>query len=220
MIVVKDPRGRDWVQAHPDQFGNLPLAPLEHCAQGAVQTQVQIAQPGEGSTVQGVVSVVGVVQMPDFEHYDVQYGAGEDPRDWGWISGPHLSQVQGSVITEWDTTHLAAGLYTLRVTAHDRAGRTVQGQSRVYVLAPTATATIVWFPTATETPTPEYSPTPTETPAPLFPTATPTLEPLPTDTPTVTSTPELATATPTPEVWPTLEPWPTLELWPTATLQP
>jgi len=198
MIVITDERGREWAQAHPEYFEGLPLAPLEYCTEGTGHPEVFITQPAPGSTVQGVVPVIGTVRLPNFDHYEAQYGIGGNPQGWGWISGPHLAQVQDGLLTEWDTTHLAPALYTLRITAFDREQHRIEGQVQVYVAGPT------------ETPTPVQSPTPMATPT-LPPTLTPTVIPTlpPTFTPTAGLTPtptEMPTSTPTPTFTPTTEP--------------
>lgn len=181
MLDITDERGRDWVKAHPDQFGDLPLAPLAHCDQSTGRPEVLITRPAGGEAVNGIVRVVGTVQLPKFDHYEAQYGIGDDPQGWGWISGPHLATVRDGLLTRWDTTHLAPGVYTLRIRAFDREQHPIEARVRVQVIAPTAT------------PTPSPSPTPTATPS-SSPTATPTIEP----TPVATETP-LSTDTPVPE---------------------
>ena len=192
MVVIAGERGRQWAQAHPEYFDGLPLAPLDHCTESTGRPVVFITQPAPGSAVHGIVPVIGTVQLPNFDHYDVQYGVGSNPQGWGWISGPHLAQVQDGLLTKWDTTHLSPGLYTLRVTAFDRGQHRVEGRVQVYVAAPTPSATL----RASETPTPVQSPTPAATPI-LPPTLTPapSLTPVPTFTPTVEPT-----LTPTTEI--------------------
>jgi hypothetical protein len=147
--------------------------------------------------VHGIVPVIGSIQLPEFDRYEAQYGIGGNPQGWGWISGPHKAQVRDGTLTEWDTSHLSPGLYTLRITAFDHRGHRVEARVQVYVAAPT------------ETPTPVQPPTPTAEPT-LPPTLTPAPSPtsLPTSVPTVEpkSTPEVepsatvaATSTPGPE---------------------
>jgi penicillin-binding protein 1C len=178
MLDIEDERGREWVQAHPEQFDGLPLAPLDECTDSTVRPEVSIAQPVHDQRVRGVVPIVGTVRMPDFDHYEAQYGVGPDPQGWGWISGPHLAQVQDGVLTHWDTTHLASGLYTLRIRAFDSQQRAVDARVQVRIAAPAATptprpsATPTIRPTATPTPIPMPSPTPTRSQSPL-PTPTP-----------------------------------------------
>ncbi|MDY7080071.1 MAG: PBP1A family penicillin-binding protein, partial [Chloroflexota bacterium] len=206
MLVITDERGREWVQTHPDYFGGLPLAPLETCVESTGHPRVFITHPGAGSAVHGIVPVVGTVQLPNFERYEVQYGLGGNPQGWGWISGPHLAQVRDGSLAEWDTSHLSPGLYTLRITAFGGERGRVEARVQVYVAAPTEspTPTLVSSPTseATPTPSPTFPPTP-------FPTLTPTFVPTvePTVEPTITPTVE-------PTVTPTIEP--TVEI--TATL--
>ncbi|MBL7063907.1 MAG: hypothetical protein ISS49_06805, partial [Anaerolineae bacterium] len=193
MVVIAGGRGREWAQAHPEYFDGLPLAPVDHCTESTGRPAVFVTQPAPGSAVHGVVPVIGTVQLPNFDHYDVQYGVGGNPQGWGWISGPHLAQVQDGLLTEWDTIHLSPGLYTLRITAFDREQHSVEGRVQVYIAAPT------------ETPAPVQSPTPAATLT-LTPTFTPTIEPIRTPTTEITTTQPItaaATATPTPTFTPT-----------------
>jgi len=188
MVVITDEQARAWAQAHPEHFGGLPLAPLETCTESAGRPALFITAPASEDTVYGIVPVVGTVQLPDFDRYEVQYGIGGNPQGWGWVSGPHRAQVQDGLLTEWDTTHLSPGPYTLRINAFDRGGRRSEARVQVYVAAPT------------ETPTPVQPPTPT---------ATVVLPPTLTPTPDVTLTPTLA---------PTVELTPTVAVEPTATM--
>jgi penicillin-binding protein 1C len=192
MVVITDEQGREWAQAE-----GLPLAPLEYCTAGTVVPHVNITSPNLDSEVYGIVPVVGTVTIPNFDHYEVQYGVGANPQGWGWISGPHLAQVRDGRLTEWDTTHLAPGLFTLRVTAWDNQGHRIEGRTQCYVGAPSPTPTDTPTPTPTSTATPYILPTNTPT---LEPTWTPTLEPTWTLTiePTLTSTPLQPTNTPLP----------------------
>jgi membrane peptidoglycan carboxypeptidase len=169
MLDITDERGRAWVQAHPKQFGGLPLAPLDECTDSIARPQVSIAQPTAGEPVHGVVHVVGTVQLPNFGHYEAQYGVGRDPQGWGWISGPHLAPVRDGLLTRWDTTHLAPGPYTLRIRAFDTQQHAVEARVQVRIVALAATSTPVPFPT----PRPTLTPLPTSTPTP-FPTPTAT----------------------------------------------
>lgn len=194
-LVITDPQGREWAQAQ-----GLPLAPTEYCTEGTSQPVIQITSPAPGSTVYGPVPIVGTVLVPNFDHYEVQYGVGADPQGWGWISGPHLAPVRDGQLTTWDTTNLAPGLYTLRVTAWDTEGHRYEGRVQCYVAEPSPT------PTPTGTPTPTVTATPIPTP-----TLTPTQTPLPTSAPTSTPTPSptlppTATPTSTPTPAPTATP--------------
>ncbi len=193
MVVINDPQGWEWAQTQ--DWGGLPLAPLGACLPEQGEVTMYISFPSPGATVYGVVGIMGTVYMPNFDHYNVEYGLGENPIGWGWISGPHLSPVRDGQITVWDTSLLAPGVYTVRVTAWDRLGRTYEARVQC-VVAPPPTDTPA-PPTDTPTPVPTATPTvappPTDTPTPV-PTATPTVAPPPTDTPTPVPPP---TETPT-----------------------
>ncbi len=199
MLVITDPRGREWAQAHPEHFGDLPLAPIDFCTESTGRPEVFISQPSAGVTVQGVVALFGTVQLPNFDHYDAQFGVGDNPQGWGWISGPHLAQVRDGWLAEWDTTQLEAGLYTLRITAFDREQHRVEARVLVVVANPTETPT----PTPTQTPTPTTTVTPSLTPTELI-TPSPTVTVTPEASPTPTGTPmPTATATLPPAITPT-----------------
>jgi membrane peptidoglycan carboxypeptidase len=197
MIVITDQRGREWAQAHPEIFGGLPLAPLDTCTESTDRPQVFIIQPASGSVVHGIVPVVGTVRLPRFDRYEVQYGIGDNPQGWGWISGPHLAQVQDGLLTEWNTSGLSPGPYTLRVTAFDREQHRFEGRVHVFVTAPAATPT----PSPPPTLSPSAVPSPT-----LVPTAEPTEMPTVAPTAVVTDTPTLE---PSATLTPTLAPEPT-----------
>jgi len=174
--------------------------PEEFCSTVA-QPLVNITSPQHNETIpQGLIPVRGQVQIPNFEHYDVTYGIGNDPQGWGWVSGPHLAQVTDGELTVWDTTHLKPGLFTLRILAYTQDGVTVEGRVIVVVEGPTPTATV-------ETPVPSpvlATAPPTDTPTPI-----PTATLPPTATATATLTPEPATSTPPPTDTPSIEPAPT-----------
>ena len=197
MVVITDPQGWEWARTR--DWGGLPLAPLGACLPESGQPEIYISFPSRDATVFGVVGVMGTVSVPNFDHYNVEYGLGENPIGWGWVSGPHLAPVRDGQITVWDTSRLAPGVYTLRVTAWDRLGRTYEARVRCIVVPPpteTPTPTVETpTPTPTPTGTPTGTPTPTLTPAP--PTETPTPVP-PTETPTPVPSPEPPTPEPPP----------------------
>ena len=167
--------------------------------------RVLLLQPTDGEVVQGVVPVVGRVQIPDFDHYLVEYGETHAPQAWGRVGEPGYEPVEAGPLAEWDTRQLSKeGPHVLRVVAVDVRGRRYESDIvRLEVIIPTPTPE----PTATPTHTPTTTPTPTLTPSPTG-TATASLSPTPLITPT-------ATATWTPAV--TSSPSPVPSITPTAT---
>ncbi|MBN1179307.1 MAG: PBP1A family penicillin-binding protein [Anaerolineae bacterium] len=205
LLVITDPQGREWAQTH-----GWPLAPIDYCNEGTTVPLVHISQPASGATVDGQVTVVGTVELPNFNHYDVEFGVGGNPQGMGWVSGPHLAQVRDGVLATWDTSHLSPGLYTLRIKAWDNEGHTAVAEVQCYVATSTATPTLTPLPTDTPTPTLPPTEAPTDTPTPTLP-PTDTPAPPPTDVPTAepTAIPPTDTPTETPTDTPTPEPTPT-----------
>jgi 1A family penicillin-binding protein len=196
---------RQWAEEH----GHPQPPPAgETCPLHTYAPQVAFFQPLSDETVRGVIPLIGRVRMPDFSHYNVEWGVGGDPIGWGWISGPHAAEVEDGQLSTWDSGAAANGLVTLRVVAYDHQGNSVEGRVQVVVDNPTPTPT----PTSTATPTPTATPTATATPTG---TPTPTSSPTPTDTITPTASPT-ATPTPTPSSTPTASPTPL----PTSTATP
>jgi penicillin-binding protein 1C len=149
----------DWAVAH-----GYEQPPEEFCSQGT-RPQVQIFSPLHNETVpQGMIPVRGQVQLPNFDRYEMTFGVGSDPQAWGWISGPHLSPVGDGELTVWDTTHLAPGLYTLRVVAFTRDGMSVEARVLVNVVEPAPQETPEGPPRQIDPP--RLGPEPTETPQP------------------------------------------------------
>lgn len=85
---------------------------------------VQITNPPNGSVLgRGLLSINGIVNPAGFERYQVEWGIGDNPSDWRWISGPHLSPVVNGQLTQWGGIDgLPAGRYAIRITAFTSAG--------------------------------------------------------------------------------------------------
>ena len=145
-------------------------------------------QPSDGDTVQGIVHVIGRVQVPNFSHYVVEYGETHSPQAWGQVGIPGAEQVEAGLLVEWDTGRLNKdGPHVMRVVAVDNTGRRYESASvRLQVLIPTPTPQPTSTPTTTPTPSPSASATPSPS---ATATATVTDTPLPSDTPMPAATP-------------------------------
>lgn len=209
---VQDPGGQNWLREWAGQNG-IEIAPSDFCPSGQAAPQVSISSPQDGSDVSELVQVYGTVTFPNFSRYEVTFGVGDNPQGWGWISGPHLAEVNNGSLAMWDVNDLPPGTYTLRIVAYNTSNTPFEARVLVNVVGPTPTPTLP----ATETPTPTLTPTPTTTPisTPTFtptptPTPTPTLTPAPPATETPTENPtETPTSTPTQTPLPTESPEPT-----------
>ncbi|MEP7198632.1 MAG: PBP1A family penicillin-binding protein [Chloroflexota bacterium] len=191
---------RDWAIAHDIPQPGKPF-------------NITLAAPFMNDTVQGVVNLIGSVDIPEFASYYTEFGVGNDPIGWGNVSPSSSALVRNSVLAQWDSTKVPNGPYSLRVVASDKKGNKAEACARVTVNnEATATPTVSVTPSAS--PTQETTITPTMT-------ATPTATTTPKFTPTASNTPPIVSRTPTATPTFTLPPitrTPTPTLTATATL--
>jgi 1A family penicillin-binding protein len=205
-----------YFEAYPTEYRawaegqGKPQPPVGTCTVHTRPPRVELTQPVAGSFVQGLVPVYGSARMDDLDHYELQYGIGDNPLGWGTVAWQNTA-VEDGVLGVWDTSAQRNGLYSLRVVVFDRHGNSasspairlmVENATPTPTPTPTPTATPTLTATPTETPTPAQTvvptetPLPSETPTPTEPAATPTETavptetPLPTEAPTETATPE------------------------------
>ncbi len=207
---------RAWASAQ-----GKPQPPSDSCDVHTRVPHVEIVEPQEGSVLQGIVPILGSARIDDMDHYEVQYGMGDNPYSWMLLQRQSVV-LENGVLAAWNTWEIDSGVYSLRVVALDRHGNSAASPAvRVSVSNPTPTVT----PTPTATPTPTQTPEPTASPTQTeLPTATPTSPATETPTATPTSpTTETPTTTPLPSATPTIPTEPTeqpTELAPTGTPSP
>jgi len=114
---------------------------------------VLITSPAWGSSVKGIVTVIGRATSGEFESYRLEYGDGTSPTDWTVIQ-ESTSPVADSTLGTWDTSSLTSGTYTLRLVVKDRARGELSVTATVSVDRPKATPTVKASPTPRVTPTP------------------------------------------------------------------
>ena len=86
-------------------------------------SDIQITTPVDDSVLTDPNMVLkGTVDPLGFERYEVQWGRGEFPETWEWLSGPHKGAVRDAELTHWDMSVLPSGLYTIRVTTYLQDG--------------------------------------------------------------------------------------------------
>jgi hypothetical protein len=169
----------------------FPPPPTQRCDD--VYRGVRIAEidaPGPETAVGGMVQVVGSAMLDDFQHLDLEVGAGPSPTVWSKITDGRTEGVDRALLGVWNTTSFPAGRYTLRLTVYDSLGNAIQRMSPVVV-------------GTTATPTPAGSPGPFIPPqqAPLFGAPpTPTVQP---------GAPARPTPAPSPAINPRFAPEPT-----------
>ncbi len=109
---------------------NLVNAPQPTANPNPQSLDILISEPAEHApAARGLISIRGTVNPPGFQQYIVEYGDGDNPGEWKWISGPHLSPVVNDQLTQWNTSDLPSGRYTLRITVNTANGPLI-GYSR------------------------------------------------------------------------------------------
>jgi len=152
------------------------------------QARSVITSPTDGTTVSGVVNIIGIATHPNMRFYQLRYAAGPQPTgDSQWVDFAIVegAQVDNAALATWDTTVIPDGRYTLALAVWG-----VDDAASPYVFF--VTNLTVNNAQPVETPTPETEP---PTPEPLDtavagPTATPvTIEQPPTPTQPPSPTP-------------------------------
>ncbi len=81
-----------------------------------------ISTPGNGATVNGVVSIQGTAMHPSFQYYKVEFAPGANATGGFVYLGGGNSPVQGGVLANVDTAALGPGQWTLRLVVVDQTG--------------------------------------------------------------------------------------------------
>ncbi len=197
------PSGQAWARQRNLQ---LPLAPppTEACRPGMERPNVSVASPLPQGIVNGVVQVVGTINMPNFARYEIELGVGHSPQGFTRVDGPYnqLPSLPNTILGGWDSRSRPDGAYTLRLVVFDQQGRRLEASVPIFVqnavVQPTEPP---FFPTqppffVTETPSFFF---PTVTPEFIFPTSPPLFPPTATPQP-IDNIPPFSTPTATPPI--------------------
>ncbi len=93
-----------------------------------------ITSPPTGTTLFGAVAIKGTASGTNFQQYTLDYGIGSLPSTWIAIGSTHTSPVTSGLLDTWDTSALANGVYTVRLSVRNTGGVTSTAQSTVNVL--------------------------------------------------------------------------------------
>lgn len=91
---------------------------------------VEITNPINGQTLQGVVLVEGATARADGTTWDLQFGYLEDPTDTWFTLATSDQTVENGEIAAWDTTRITDGDYRLRLVIHFVDGTSQEVQVR------------------------------------------------------------------------------------------
>lgn len=141
-------------------------------------TAPRLDSPLPGQALQGKVAILGSTEVPGFLLAELAFSYADDPGQTWFLIWKSNSPSADQLLTEWDTTMITDGDYTLRLTVYLQDGQlqtvTVTGL-RVRNYSPIETDT----PTPTLTPAPGAAPTATPSPLPTLTPVAPTATPFP-----------------------------------------
>ena len=163
VFVVFPPPDADW--GPKNGFPGPPGQRCDDVYRGVKVAEIQA--PGAETPVSGTVQVVGSAMMDDFNHLDLEVGAGASPSVWTKITDRRTEGVDKALLGVWNTAGFPAGRYTLRLTVYDSFGNAINDTSPVTV---GTTVTPVIFgspgPQAPSLIPPLFGPTPVPQPQP------------------------------------------------------
>ena len=187
--IQKDAEGKKWAEKNGFKK-KIHFVPERDCKSDDPRPKLEFVSLRNGDTI--VNPAVEIFLLADatqwFKAFQLDYGAGADPKEWTTIIKRNRPAQPGDPVATWEVKDLPGGLVTLRLTVLSEKDTFAEKRIQLILQVPT--------------PTPTSTPTPTET---LIPTPTPTSTSTPTFSPTFTST-----ATGTPALTPTETPTPTL----------
>ena len=114
MVVPEE--AKEWAEAEemasaPTEVYNPP--PLD---------PVLIVYPRAGDTVRSILEIRGNAFFPGFQSYEVSYAGQANPDMWVRITHSTVPKAN-AVLAAWDTAQNPDGVYMVRLTAQDTAGR-------------------------------------------------------------------------------------------------
>jgi hypothetical protein len=83
--------------------------------------QVMLTEPQDGSTVEGIVAIVGSANIPNLGYYKFEMAR---PNESNWLSiEARNNPVVDGELGNWNTTRLDPGVYLLRLVVTDNQGQ-------------------------------------------------------------------------------------------------
>jgi hypothetical protein len=128
--MILPPEANDWVQN-----SGIPQPPRGSGQSTFVDfdPDVAITWPEPGGYIGGQVEIRGNARSGDFRNYRIEFGPGLEPSSWTQIGPEHGNQVENGVLEFLDTTTLAEGLYTLRLSVQQGDGSVRQWNTQVTI---------------------------------------------------------------------------------------
>ncbi len=92
----------------------------------------QIAEPGADAVLSGQVTLRGIAFAISLREVSIDIGEGFQPSEWTNVRRDRRISVTGP-LGSWDTTTVADGIYTIRLTVSDREGNVAETRTSVTV---------------------------------------------------------------------------------------
>lgn len=190
-LNLDDKWGRKWItdtktgQNWAEDLGfdqPFVFAPKDECTDNDPHASLEFVNLNDADVItkSPLSIIVRATADSNFKTLRIQYGEGENPKDWEVLEKVNHKVPDAEEVYQWDLYDLDPGIYTLRLRMLSKQdGRYAQRSIRLVMQVPT--------PTPEPTHTPTVTPTPTETAIPTS-TATATNTASPTNVPTLTAT--------------------------------
>jgi hypothetical protein len=85
-------------------------------------SNVRLTSPGVNQEVRGNAAIRGTANIPNFQYYNIEVGAGLNPKAWNVVGPLHYSPVVDGVLETFRSGAYPPGTYTLRLVVVDRTG--------------------------------------------------------------------------------------------------
>ena len=107
----------------PDSLTQIALQPTSPTlsATGCVPGQVMLSSPEPAAEIQGIVDLIGTVDIPNFGFYKYEV-APQGSNTWVSL-GAGREVIHDSLLGRWDATAVVPGDYQLRLVATDNEGK-------------------------------------------------------------------------------------------------
>jgi penicillin-binding protein 1C len=129
--MILPPEANDWVRQ--SGIAQPPQTTGDGGAFVNFDPEVSIVSPRPGSYIGGQIEIQGNALGGDFRNYRLEFGPGLDPGSWTQIGPEHGEQVENGTLEFFNTTSVAEGLYTLRLTVVQGDGSVRQWNTQVTI---------------------------------------------------------------------------------------
>lgn len=92
-------------------------------AQSDDSAGVEITAPSPSTPLQGTVTIEGSTIMEGFISWEITFGYASDSTGTWFLMAEGDEQVSSGELTQWDTTTITDGNYSLRLTVYVQGGR-------------------------------------------------------------------------------------------------